>query len=300
MPIKCGHSIITTGCKTCNSLQEKWYRKLKGFEDIEDKNFQLLKKWTGISDTIADDDKKVINIIDLIQSQAPDKPLGNCWPQTNFCKEEELLNHPEFEVICQKLFKHRNNAINASTMLGIWRAHCEGLSLREIEAEFNIHNTTIFRAIKKLEDLMNIMDLDPIETVVIRPYESKSDDPFLFSSWRNSVWFDAHTNNQIDPVFYRQKTKEIKILLNIPGVETRMACLKNNPDQIVGYSVLNHNTLEFVYVKLDYRNQGVAKLLAKGFLDIAKPCTKIGNAIKKNHNLKEKHGITERAQDKEA
>jgi hypothetical protein len=44
--------------------------------------------------------------------------------------------------------------------------------------------------------------------------------------------------------------------------------------------------IEFVYVKIDYRKQGIAKLLTRGFIFVAKPTTKIGASIVKKNNLR--------------
>lgn len=273
MSTKCRHFNIVESCEDCLNIQKQWYKKLKGFEDIEDSKFRLLKKWTGVSDLIDH------------QIQEEESTLKTNWPAPNFTKEEELLNYPDLEIICERLFKHKNNVIKSETMVKIWRVHCEGLSLRDIGISFNLHNVTVFRAIRKLKELMKIMDLNTL-VVVIRQFKPEEDSKLIYSTWRNSVWFDSHTDNELDPAFYRWKTKEIKKILSLPGIEIKIACSKDNPDHIIGYAILNINTIEFVYIKLDYRKEGIAKLLTKDFVDIAKPTTKIGVAIARSHGLK--------------
>jgi hypothetical protein len=268
---KCSHFNITESCEYCHKSQIKWYQKIKkkGFEDIEDNNLGYLKKWTGISSII-------------------DNQVQESWPEPNFSREEELLNHSDFKVICENLFKHQNNVITSKVMINIWGSHCKGLSLRQLENKYKIPNPTIFRAIRKLKGFMKIMDLNQNVVVVIRSFDPEEDSKLIFSSWRKSVWFDTHENNQIDFAFFRKKTKEIKNILNDSNTIVKIACDKNKPDQIVGYSVMTNNSIEFVYIKFDYRKEGIATLLTKGFKTIAKPSTKIGASIAKNHGLKER------------
>lgn len=277
--IKCGHFQINDNCEHCQKIQRQWYGKLKkkGFEDIEDQFLRMLKKWTGITD-----------LIDPIQIQEPNMPIESSWPEVNFKKETEFLNHPEFKSICETLFKHKNNVITSHVMIQIWEYHCEGASLREIEKRFNIHNSTVFRAINRLREMAKLMN-DESKTIVIRDFNPEIDAPLLFASWRNCLWFDAHPADvKPNPIFYRMTTKKINCLLRDPQTKVRIACLEDDPNEIKGYAVLTNWTIKFVYVKLDYRKQGIATLLTRGFLNVSKPSTKIGKAIVNKKNLKEK------------
>ena len=115
------------------------------------------------------------------------------------------------------------------------------------------------------------------ETIILRPYE-KSDTGFIFSSWRYSVWYDINDTPEIESEWYHHKTKEIKKLLSDPKTTVRIASLKSDPDHLVGYCVTNDSTVQFVYVKLDYRKQGIATILCRG-LNLGDPVTKIGKSI---------------------
>lgn len=292
MSIDCGHFQIVDSCEHCQKIQRQWYAKLKkkGFQDAEDSVLRLLKRWTGISDTIEDENnEKPLNIIDMVSSQDPNESIKSNWPEISFAKEDEILNSPKLQSICETLFKHGNNAVSPKQMILIWELHCEGLSIREIGKHVNIYFVSVFRAIKKLKEMADLMDLteDP-KKIILRNYDEETDAPLIFASWRNALWFDLHPNEEKpNPVFYRMMTKKINMMLRNPNTKVKIACLADDHNEIKGYSVLCGTTLEMIYVKLDYRNQGVATLLCRGFKTIAKPLTKIARAIADKKNLKE-------------
>lgn len=301
---KCGHFNINDNCSSCLSIQSQWYKKIKtkGFEDIEGGSLRLIKKWTGVSDLYGDNQEKISSIIDLIQTQAPNESVQSSWPEIIFKKEEELLNHKSFEAICENLFRHGNNAIKPKIMVKIWKSHCEGFSLRQIEKQFSIHYVSIFRAVRRLGELIKLMDLDHSnKEVVIRPYSFESDSSLIYDSWKKQVWFENHKKDEyIDPVFSRKLTKKIKSILESNTSRIRMACLKDDPNHIVGYSVMSSSTIEFVYVKIDFRKQGIATILVKGFMNSVEPSTKIGAAIAKTHDITIKENEYESEERKKA
>lgn len=300
VPSKCGHFNIVDSCKHCQKIQGQWYKRLKkkGFDDIEDQFLRLLKKWTGVSDTIDEENpERSISLVDLSSSQEPNLPMVSSWPDTVFNKEEELLNNPDLQSICEALSKHGNNVVSPATMVKIFERHCEGYSLREIEKQLDIHYVTIFRAINRLREMAKLMDeKEDSKTIIIRHYNSVTDAPLLFASWRNCLWFENHpAEAKPNPIFYRMMTKKINLLLKVPNTNIKIACLQDDPNEIKGYAVLSGPTIEMVYVKLDYRKQGIATLLTKGFVNITKPITKIASAIanKKNLKIKENQNVKE-------
>ena len=292
MSIKCGHSLIVETCEHCLEIQEQWYEKLKkkGFNDIEDKHLRILKKWTGSTD-----------LVDIFKIQEPNEEIQSSWPETYFNKESEFLHNPNFIEICQDVFKHGNNAISATIMLHIWEGYCDGLSYRELEKRFHIQYTTIFRAVTRIKEMANLMS-DDSKTIIKRDYDPQIDTSFIFSTWRKCLWFDEHPDSENQPGsnFCITLNRKINLLLREPTTHIKIACLQDDPGQIAGYAVLSNETLEFVYIKLDYRNQGIAKLLTKGFRDIVYPMTKIGKAIADKKNLRIKGELDGKKEDKYA
>ena len=104
--------------------------------------------------------------------------------------------------------------------------------------------------------------------VIIREM-MKSDEPFIFSSWtKNHCYGDKELKKALKKSsskkreWFREKCKEITQI--IASGHVRVACLKENPDFIVGYAVFVSGHLDFYYVKENYREPQVFELLTKG------------------------------------
>jgi GNAT superfamily N-acetyltransferase len=125
--------------------------------------------------------------------------------------------------------------------------------------------------------------------IVIRDFDPDIDQAYIYASWRNSSYYSSiNPNESIPPkAFFSFKTAAIKKTLK--EAEIRIACLKEAPAVIIGYSVITNKHLDFVYVKSDYRNQGIGTLLVpKDIETVTSELTKIGKVIALKKNLKEK------------
>jgi GNAT superfamily N-acetyltransferase len=145
----------------------------------------------------------------------------------------------------------------------------------------------ISRLINSLKEWMIFLgeEMDE-ERVVIRNYQD-TDAAFVFSTWRNSVWFDK--KERLDAAaasFFKETSKKIKRLIKQPKANLRIACLSTDRDHIIGCALKIGSCLEWIYVKKDYRGQGIGNLLAGEFSEISRPVTEIGLAIQKKKNFK--------------
>lgn len=123
--------------------------------------------------------------------------------------------------------------------------------------------------------------------VTVRQYDSERDAAMLFSTWRNALWFDmANRDETKNHKFFRDCTRLIKTILAHEDAAVRVACLSDDPNLILGVSVVNKDNLIWIYVKADYRGRGIATLLAKGISTVSNPSTRIGKAIVKKKELK--------------
>jgi hypothetical protein len=265
-------------------LQAFWYAKLKeeGFNDAEDFNLtdRPLKKWSGFSS------------LRLESVKTWGDHFFSSFPEGRFRKEEEFTYHPEFNEICGLICKHGRMRFTAEVLKKMWIDHCDGATIRQSEKKYGVSDNRILAALRKIKEWMSLMDLntpeEPIDkaTIVLRDFDPSVDSPIIYATWRNAIWYDSEDRDErLASEFYSKITQEIKTLLKYKDIKVKIACAKDDPDFIAGYSVMRGEHLEFVYVKLNYRKTGIAYLLTRGFKTIAEPKTKIGKAIAYEHEL---------------
>lgn len=250
-------------------LQNTWYQILKdnGFEDIEDNTLGLLKSWTA----------------DLTLNQ--DTVCSTVEPKTRL--DASMLHHKRFNDVCKSMCLNKKTRLTPVIIKQILELHLDELAERAIAKILNIHHTLVHRTLTTLTDWSKVMPEESTEelAVVTRAYDDL-DAPCLFSTWRNNLWFDIQRDENHADQFYKAANRHIKYILGEPDTKVRIACLKEDPDIILGYSVINKTNLEWVYVKEDYRNKGIATLLTKQAKTISIPATRLGEKIAKQKNLK--------------
>lgn len=273
--------------------QAEWYDRLQreGFEDIEDHAHEdkPLKRWSGVPATVrSQDGRELVSIIDAFAHQEAGTPIKSSFPEKRFVKEERLLNHADFDEICALVCRHGNHRLNQWQVRDIWERHLEGGTNRAIASAININHVTVYRCIASLTKWSEGMGEDPeVSTVVVRAFDSQRDSPMLYATWRNALWFDTPGREQSqNHKFFRQATRLIKTILSSTDTAVHIACLSDDPNMILGASVINKNNLVWVYVKPDYRAKGIATMLARGAVTVSNPSTKIGKAIVKGKGLK--------------
>lgn len=122
--------------------------------------------------------------------------------------------------------------------------------------------------------------------VIIRPFIPHEDEAMIYASWRNSSFYSAFEKPKEKPTnYFRQQTAKIKEILK--SADVKIACLQDAPMVIVGYSVSRGTHLDWIFVKVDYRNKGIGALLfAKNIQTVTNHITKIGAILVKKKNLK--------------
>jgi hypothetical protein len=274
------------------ALQKHWYERLaqSGFEDAEDTSWEgsekLLRRWSGISIDVRSDDD-LLKLIDIQIVQEPETPVKSSFPVSLFSREETLLNHPEFKLICESMCRHGNSSFTTDMIILIWRDYCGGFSTRDLEKKYKVSDTAIFRLIRKATEWMNVMgdedfmeEISPETTkVIVRRMDPIKDAPLIYSSWRNSIWYDEERDERLGSQFFSLMTSRIKNHLRHQQTEVRIACLSDDLDFIIGYSVFSGTKLLWVYIKIRYRNKGIGKLLTQGLRTVATPMTKTGRNI---------------------
>jgi hypothetical protein len=97
--------------------------------------------------------------------------------------------------------------------------------------------------------------------IKLRAYRTE-DAPLIYNSWSKNDWYSPKEPIRLEKKeWFKEKIGLIGDLLD--KGKTFIAHLDSDPSFIVGYAVFNQNSLQFVYVKKDYRRQGIGALLKK-------------------------------------
>lgn len=125
-----------------------------------------------------------------------------------------------------------------------------------------------------------------MSVITIRPYEEPRDAGFIFSSFPKSAYYGS-------PLKRVPRDKEARFTFlyeflksTLPGARVFIACMYDSPDTILGYSIIDRQELQWVYVKEGFRNQGLATLLTKNknILRVNdRFITRVGLAILRDH-----------------
>jgi hypothetical protein len=291
---RCKHTILDLSCEACKALRDKWYTKLaaSGFEDQEEldspKNLLKSKFLSGdVSLSPREDEDKDMGPLDFEMVQEPEEPLVSISPQNLFRDEDSFFYSEDFKDVCEGL---QSKVLTSNQIKNIWQRHIEGATVRGMAKEFKTSKTVVHRVIQQLKARMELMKVEeeiviPPTKVVLRAYKPQVDEPFLYASWRNSLWYDEDRTENPDK-FFRLSTKTIRKILSEEGTVVKVAVEDSNPLFILGYAVYSNSKMLWAYVKADYRNQGIATLLCKDAKSYGQPMTKIGKAIGKNKGLK--------------
>lgn len=112
----------------------------------------------------------------------------------------------------------------------------------------------------------------------------ESDLPFVYASWLKGLRYGNDWFGMIDSeAYFTAYHKVIEHILHSPGVEVKVACLSDDLDVILGYSVSSPNALSWVFVKRPWRNIGIAKALCPSDPSVVTHTTKTAVSILKKH-----------------
>lgn len=109
----------------------------------------------------------------------------------------------------------------------------------------------------------------------------ESDLPFIYASWLKGLRYGNDTFGAIQQdAYFKCYHQVLERVLENQNTSIRIACLKDEPDAILGYSVSTGDILHFVFVKRSWRRIGIAK-------DLVNMCppktvthiTKVGESI---------------------
>lgn len=101
--------------------------------------------------------------------------------------------------------------------------------------------------------------------IALRPATSE-DMPFFYSATLQSHFYSSPScSNVLPSIYYPEHKKTLQRLLERPSIFLTIACLKDDPQVILGFmlSEARENVLHYMYVKRAFRRFGVARELMK-------------------------------------
>jgi hypothetical protein len=103
---------------------------------------------------------------------------------------------------------------------------------------------------------------------------------FIEATWLQGLYHGNAWFKKIDEkIYYENYRKVIRNILRRPETEIFMACLHDDHDLILAYSVYEKDCLHYVYCKSDWRRIGLGSdLMQKPFTQVSQ-LTKTGEAI---------------------
>jgi len=122
------------------------------------------------------------------------------------------------------------------------------------------------------------------ELIIIRPGQME-DANFIFTTWLKGLWFGNDWFGLIDSkVYFDTQHKIIESLLSQLTTKVSVACLKDDPKVILGYSVYSGHRLHWTHVKKAWRKIGLAKDLVPKEITTVTHVTEVGRSIMKKHS----------------
>lgn len=129
--------------------------------------------------------------------------------------------------------------------------------------------------------------------IVIRPFNPETDSGLIYDSYPKGVYHASclrivESKTDWMNEFYETVKKQLL------AATIRVACIEDDPNKILGYSIIDGDMLEFVYVKEMFRNNGIGTLLTKDKFRTINPftLTKVGDEILKRRERNKTQGET--------
>jgi len=117
-----------------------------------------------------------------------------------------------------------------------------------------------------------------IDQITIRDAMA-GDQAFIFSSFLKGNYYGNEWFKAIDKNTFMEKYKQVLEQLLIKST-TKVACLNDDINHIVGYSIFMPGILHYVFVKPTFRRFGIGKSLIPVDIIYCTHLTKIGKTLK--------------------
>lgn len=229
------------------ALKTEWEEKLKrsGFIDIEDEKGRLRQN------------------------------AGNSYRTTVLTTIEGKQSY--YELLSQGYHRERCFRDAAEKIVMLLRSR--GMKLKDIcfgleSIKRRSHRDTVRKIIRQYEirwriktkPVENKSKVTELGTVQTRAYKAK-ELPEQYVNFVRDRWLKTYKKcnkfmRLVDPAsYYAAYPKYINSVLSRPNATVRLASLADDEDVLLGFSVSEGATLHYVNVPLDYRSQGIGRML---------------------------------------
>lgn len=121
------------------------------------------------------------------------------------------------------------------------------------------------------------------ELVGIRDY-LPGDRNFILATWLRGLYYGDSWFREIPKdIFMDNYHRALEGILASKAVSVRVACLKDDPEVILGYAIVSSGALHWLFVKSAWRGIGIAKSLVPSDTSTVTHLTKVGLGILKKH-----------------
>lgn len=110
----------------------------------------------------------------------------------------------------------------------------------------------------------------------------ESDNNFVLATMLRGLYYGDSWFSTIPKAIFMSHYKQIvSALLRHPKTLLQVACLKDDPDVILGYSLLSsdYQTVHWVFVKSAWRNKGIARALVPHHPEAVTHLTALGKTL---------------------
>lgn len=112
----------------------------------------------------------------------------------------------------------------------------------------------------------------------------ESDKAFILATFLRGLYYGDSWFSLIPKDIFMDNYKHVaEALINRPDINIKIACLKEDQDVILGYSVISNNfdTIHWVYVKSVWRRKGIARSLLPSRIEYASHLSSLGKTLMK-------------------
>lgn len=236
-------------------LQKQWDKKLakSGFEDIEQDETRL-KVWSA----------------QLLRKQIRDR-----------AESTEAYYYIATHFIYSPIFKMFFDSID----LAIWEYHAEGVTIDKTSQVLKAVNIivpphTVHNRIEKIrEKMLKHNKFDGMYNLRAGKPEDKN---FVLSSFLRGMYHGDSWFSQIPRGIFMDNYKVVaEALFDDPKNLVVVACLPEDPNIILGYSILSADgtTLHWVYVKQTWRRRGIMTRIVPNTITKVSHLTELGSTL---------------------